>query len=557
MPVPIAGTEGEGVSKGQGDEDGQGPPRLLGPMPLRWLVIQALIVSLIVGAGFGAREYANSIAYERSQALAAADRRVAALRDMMSTREMMARAIGSSIGVSADDPDRILAGINPQLLRYAGNVYTLVWVREVEPADLPAAEARLARLTGRQPSVFASGWLPLTPAERARRAWIISAVLPATDQNLLSIGLNAATRPGPAEALARARQTQDVAVTGPIELVQLPGKQAVVAYMPVVRNDRLLGFIGTSYLLEDLSGPIRNGTDTALPYRMVDAAVPDTVLARSRAAIADPLRRHDVAFGGRRWIVEFGWPPGARRQALFQALAIGAAAAVLSGLLLAALIRYRLQNDRLRQAVKARDLAEARLNVVVGELRHRVRNCYAVAQAIGTQSMRGIAGAAGAAESFAARMVAMAGAADLLSMQDGSTIIDVIRASRLPFAERVRSEGPLVELGASATQSFALLIHELWTNALKHGALSQPDGDVMVRWRIEGDRLIFEWRERADWFLDGHLPERRGFGRQLLERLVPQQLGGTASLDLGTEGLVYTLDADRNRLSDPKAATTG
>lgn len=541
------------MSETPGETDRRAMPRLLKPMSFRALVIQAIVVALIVGAGFGAREYVNSIAYERAEALAAAERKAAALADMLSTREMMVRAIGSSIGVNADDPDRILAGINPQLLRYAGNVHTLVWVREIEPAELPAAEARIARLNGREVPVFASGWRPLTPEERARPAWVISAILPVSDQNLLSIGLNAATRPGPAEALARARQSGDVAVTGPVELVQLPGEQAVIAYMPVIRDRQMLGFIGTSYLMRDIAEPLRHDDGAALPFHMVDAARPGTALAQSATLIDERLLRREVAFGGRSWIIDFGWPPGARRQAMMQALLVGAAAAALSGLLLAALIRYRMQNDRLRSAVAARDAAEERLNVVVGELRHRVRNCYAVAQAIGTQSMRGIAGASGAAESFAARMVAMAGAADLLSMHDGSTIEGVLRTSRLPFGERVISEGDPVEIGASATQSFALLIHELWTNALKHGALSQPDGDVRVSWRIEGERLAFEWRERAAWTLEAELPARRGFGRQLLERLVPQQLGGKAALTMTAEGLVYTLDADRRRLSETQA----
>lgn len=531
-------------------------PGLLGPISFRWLVIQAVALALIVGAGFGAREYVNSIGYERAQAQAAAERRVGILGDMLGSREMMARAIGSSIGVTAADPDRILAGIDPQLLEYAGNVYTLVWVREVSPAELPAVEARIGRITGRNPPVFAAGWRPLTSEQRAQPAWIISAVLPATENNLQSIGLNAATRPGPAEALARARATGDVAVTAPVELVQLPREPAVVAYMPVMRDRQLMGFIGTSYLMEELSLPMRGGADIDMPYRLVDALVPDTVLARSDDPLGEPLLRRTVNFGGRSWIAEFGWPPTARRQALMQALMVGAMAAAIAGLLLAALIRYRLQNERLRAAMGARDLAEARLNVVVGELRHRVRNCYAVAQAIGTQSMRGIAGAAGAAESFASRMVAMAGAADLLTMQDNSTIEGVIRSSRLPFGERVKSEGPAVELGPSATQSFALLVHELWTNALKHGALSQPDGEVEARWRIAGDRLSFEWHEHAAWPPGSELPERRGFGRQLLERLVPQQLGGKAHLQMGERGLIYTLDADARRLAEAATHTT-
>jgi two-component sensor histidine kinase len=95
-------------------------------------------------------------------------------------------------------------------------------------------------------------------------------------------------------------------------------------------------------------------------------------------------------------------------------------------------------------------------------------------------------------------------------------------------------------------QTFALLLHELATNAAKYGALSRPDkGRVDIHWSIEGKaedaRFKFQWRER-----DGPpvvAPTRKGFGSILLDKLAAQDFGTQPMITFAPAGLNYSIDA--------------
>lgn len=98
-----------------------------------------------------------------------------------------------------------------------------------------------------------------------------------------------------------------------------------------------------------------------------------------------------------------------------------------------------------------------------------------------------------------------------------------------------------------AARMIGLAIHELATNAVKHGALATPDGRVDVRWgvtrRDEVDRLDLRWCERSSVGRDHRQPAGAGFGTRLLARWAPAQLRGSAVLDLSEDGLRYRLEA--------------
>ena len=101
-------------------------------------------------------------------------------------------------------------------------------------------------------------------------------------------------------------------------------------------------------------------------------------------------------------------------------------------------------------------------------------------------------------------------------------------------------------LNSRAAQTFALLLHELATNASKYGALSQADkGRVDIHWSIEGKaeeaRFQFRWQER-----DGPpvvFPARQGFGSVLLEKLASQDFGAQPKITFAPDGLSYSIDA--------------
>jgi two-component sensor histidine kinase len=100
-------------------------------------------------------------------------------------------------------------------------------------------------------------------------------------------------------------------------------------------------------------------------------------------------------------------------------------------------------------------------------------------------------------------------------------------------------------LNPRVAQTFALVVHELATNATKHGALSGPRGHIAIHWSVEGAgteaRFQFRWKE-----LDGPPvvpPTRQGFGRVMLEKAVAQEFGVPAKIDFAPEGLSYEINA--------------
>jgi two-component sensor histidine kinase len=111
-------------------------------------------------------------------------------------------------------------------------------------------------------------------------------------------------------------------------------------------------------------------------------------------------------------------------------------------------------------------------------------------------------------------------------------------------------EGPDVQLAGAQAQSLGLAVHELATNALKHGALSAPDGRVEIRWTAgapgSGDDFRWTWIEGSGPAV--RQPDRHGFGSRLLTRVVPQDLGGTAELGFRAEGLRFELRTRMTRL---------
>jgi PAS domain S-box-containing protein len=106
--------------------------------------------------------------------------------------------------------------------------------------------------------------------------------------------------------------------------------------------------------------------------------------------------------------------------------------------------------------------------------------------------------------------------------------------------ERISCKGEHLELGPSVAQALAMAIHELTTNAVKHGALSAETGRVSASWTEQGGRCRFVWSESGGPPV--HEPSRRGVGMRVIERSVTDALQGRASFDWRAEGLLCTLD---------------
>ncbi len=198
---------------------------------------------------------------------------------------------------------------------------------------------------------------------------------------------------------------------------------------------------------------------------------------------------------------------------------------------------------------------EARLRLVVDELNHRVKNTLAVVQAIVVKTLTGTDAAT--RQILVSRLVGLAAVHDLLTREkwEGVDLDDVVAVVLAPHGglqdPRLRISGPKLRLSPKAAQSISMGLHELATNALKHGALSKPEGWIAIDWLItpqDSPRLLLTWAEH-----DGPAvtpPVRQGFGSWLMQRGLPDDLAGTVELNFNNpSGLICVIEAPLNEVA--------
>jgi two-component system, chemotaxis family, CheB/CheR fusion protein len=199
--------------------------------------------------------------------------------------------------------------------------------------------------------------------------------------------------------------------------------------------------------------------------------------------------------------------------------------------------------------------SEARSRLLLRELSHRVKNTLAVIQSIARQSFRGGVSADAGFEKFSARLRAFAEAHNLLVNSDwrDAGFRELAERQLGPYAraggKKIALEGPAVSMPPDIATPFALVLHELATNALKYGALSAPGGTVRLEWDFvqEGaDRVFrFIWREANG--PKAEPPLREGFGNWLIQNGLPD---AQVTLEFPQDGAVCTITMPAGNL-DP------
>ena len=192
--------------------------------------------------------------------------------------------------------------------------------------------------------------------------------------------------------------------------------------------------------------------------------------------------------------------------------------------------------------------------LLVNELNHRVKNTLAIVQAFSTQTLRTASSMSEARESITARLIALAQAHDVLTAEnwDGADLARIVAdALRLHGGDgqRCRWQGNAIRVSARIALAVSMMLHELATNAIKYGALSNAAGTVMVTWTIadEGDSSMqAQLRLRLRWEESGgppvSLPTHRGFGSRMIERSLAGELGGQVRTSYEPEGVICILD---------------
>jgi two-component sensor histidine kinase len=204
-----------------------------------------------------------------------------------------------------------------------------------------------------------------------------------------------------------------------------------------------------------------------------------------------------------------------------------------------------------KQTEAALRASESRAKLLLAELQHRVRNTLAVIRSIVRRTVQTSTSVEDYAMHLDGRINAFARVQTAVARDPGAglDLTGLVADELLTYAahegEQVRIEGPAVRLQPKAAETLGLAVHELATNALKHGALSVPHGRIRVTWRVDNGvempRLVFEWKESG--VADRAVKRRRqGFGTDLLERTLAYELKAQVTQAFDPDGLRCTIE---------------
>jgi PAS domain S-box-containing protein len=193
-----------------------------------------------------------------------------------------------------------------------------------------------------------------------------------------------------------------------------------------------------------------------------------------------------------------------------------------------------------------------RLQAMVDELNHRVKNTLATVKALSAQTFRTAESPETFREAFEGRLLALSETHNLLnrSCWTGASLRDILMQELAPHAEsgRFLLDGEDIRLGPVAAVTLGMAFHELAANAAKYGALSVAGGQVRVAWRPGAPgRLQLDWQECGGPPVSP--PRRRGFGSRLIEETLAAEVYGEVRLDFLAQGVRCTMDLALERIS--------
>lgn len=391
-------------------------------------------------------------------------------------------------------------------------------------------------------------------------------------QNRAVLGFDMWSEPVRRAAMIRARDTGLPAASGYVTDLQTndankDSTSGFLLYLPLYRGDMpistveerraaLKGFIYSPLRVKELMKSVvtrqypRPDRFTSIAiFDATGGANPKQLYQSENLADDDDSARSKPRFSveaardlyGANWLLRFESTPEFEQSIDYS----GAHTLLAAGLMATALLSFLVLSIGQRQAMA--DEANERMSLMTRELAHRVKNTLAVVQSIATRSLSDGRNVEEAREVFSKRLHALARAHTLLldSSWSGAPLRELVHAELEAFGARAIISGPDVQLSAGTAQTLALILHELATNAVKYGAMSNATGRVSVRWNVvgRGRNAIcrFEWQESGGPPVKE--PTRRGFGQTLLRQSLAHGPGSQPKITFSAEGLRYEFSA--------------
>jgi len=195
-------------------------------------------------------------------------------------------------------------------------------------------------------------------------------------------------------------------------------------------------------------------------------------------------------------------------------------------------------------AIQRRQL-DQRHELMIRELRHRSGNLFSQLLALFSQTAKNSRSLPDLVIKYEARVLALANAHRLITEGGwkSTSLTELLNTLLAPFLDRISFDGPNVFLEPDPTFGLSMAVHELATNASKHGSLTAPGGRVDLTWSVtrtqQGLTLVLQWKESH-----GPTPRRSrraGFGSRLINMVIERQLNGKVEQSFGAKGLMATL----------------
>ena len=439
------------------------------------------------------------------------------------------------------------------------------WAPVVYPDGIEAYDAQLA--------VEAPNRVRLHPILDSAQPYAVPVTYlePDTERNRRALGFDMYSDPVRREAMQEAERTARPTASGRVVLRQEgDGTDAgFLIYMPVFEpipgGRRLKGFIYSPFNARDfLAAALELEDAGGFGVRLYDGAVRETnLLASLDSAVAQGETVSErVEVAGTPWLLQVTSSHGGGLSGLSMVTMIfGMLVASLLMLLVRMLTQQALEDDA---SLKWFEEQASIRNSLTRELNHRVKNTLANVLSIMALTRRRAKSLEEFADGLDGRIRALSATHDLLTKSDWGTtpVRAVVEAELLPYAQdsdhQVELQGPEIELAPNDALSLGLAMHELATNAAKYGALSRTGGKVSTHWKLVSPGLVrIEWQESGGPAVS---PQRgRGFGTDLIERIVAHELKNPVELEFAEEGVrcVLTVPVRRPSVFAMRASRPG
>lgn len=444
--------------------------------------------------------------------------------------------------------------------RYVGSD-GIGWAMKVDRDAIPTVEAIMRN--------DANPDFSIRPKPGPERPYVVPVMFlePDSIRNRRAIGFDMFSESMRRTAMKAAERSGQPTATGHVVLAQESrpnGAAGFLVYMPVFALQaegaakRLRGYVYSPF---DAQTFLESSFDAArldgAGVRLYDEDANGMTLMAEVAPTersGDAIRR-PVDIAGHRFLIEIEAPAMPMFSTMsVMTLLFGLLVATLL-LVLARLLTQQAAEDRI--ALVWFEQQSSIRNSLTRELNHRVKNTLANVLSIISLTRRRATGLSDFADSLEGRIRALSATHDLLTQSDWGTtpVALVIRAELAPYALDVQRhltmEGPDVELAPNDALSLGLAIHELATNAAKYGALSVESGRVSIIWEIAGENLArIEWVETGGPPIDAEQKRKRGFGTELIEKIVAHELRNPVDLRFDPEGVRCTLLIPVRRRND-------